>query len=84
MLPLLPASHRLNYVVLDEMESTFSAALKDRFVKDYLPALCQAVPSVLVVTTAQPQDFDFAQDDVSKFVLTHKDGFTTLKKLQGT
>lgn len=50
MLPLLPSNRRSNLLVLDEPTANMDAPFVDQFCSQFLPKLCNVVPSVVVIS----------------------------------
>lgn len=50
LLPLIPSSRRLNFIILDEPDSNMDMPTLETFSERLLPALCKIVPSVVVIT----------------------------------
>lgn len=73
LLPMIPSSRRLNIAVLDEMVSNMDKVTRTMFYEDYVPALAQIVPHVIVLDTGD-QRIDGAQN----FTVTKEGGKSTL------
>lgn len=66
-LPLIPASRRVNFMILDEPEVNMSEVAKDMFVNEFIPQLRQLIPHIIVITPLQTE-FANAQKFQAKLV----------------
>lgn len=64
----LPATHRSNLLVLDEVDANFSPAMTEAFIR-FLPVLNKAIPHIIVIT---PKDADYGE--AARYVTVVKRG----------
>ena len=76
MLSLVPESRRTNFVVLDEADSAMSDASREKYITQFIPALCSVVPKVIVIT---PRNVDLYRD-AEVWTVVKQDGKSQLLK----
>ena len=64
----MPEDRRTNFVILDEPDSHMDPVSRDKFIHDFVPHLCDIVPSVYILT---PND-DFYPNSINLLVTKHK------------
>lgn len=74
LLPLIPESRRLNMVTLDEPTAHCDDVPRQLFLDSYLPALCEVVPHVYVITN-EPDDYVVGSNE---WLVVKKDGVSRL------
>jgi DNA repair exonuclease SbcCD ATPase subunit len=59
---MCPSNMRVDTIVLDEMESLMSAQTRERFAKDFIPVLAEAVSKVVVVSPMAASELPISFD----------------------
>lgn len=77
LLPFIPPSIRTNFVILDEIEAGISEDNRKLISKDFLPALKNLIPRIVVVTPMKRQEFYIESD--REFFLTLKNNETNFE-----
>lgn len=73
LLPLLPNDRRLNLTILDEMTSNMDAPTKQKIFRDFIPALREIVPHVIIADTG-----NLELDDAREYVVEKVGNTSTL------
>ena len=76
ILPLIPASRRLNVMVLDEPLQNVGEARRDLFVNDFVPKLNSIIPHIIILSTEEEY---YKNSDV--YYVVKENSVSTLKKL---
>ncbi len=76
ILPLIPASRRLNVMVLDEPLQNVGEARRDLFINDFIPKLNSIIPHIIILST---EEENYKNSDV--YYVVKENSVSSLKKL---
>ena len=77
LLPFIPPSIRTDFVILDEIEAGISENNRKLISKEFLPALKNLIPKIVVVTPMKREEFYIESD--REFFLTLKNNSTNFE-----
>jgi hypothetical protein len=76
LLPLIPASRRTNFIILDEPDSACSESVRSRIIENFLPKLRQVVPHIFWITPKESESFK----DADVWTVIKNNGVSTIRK----